>query len=92
MDLDDPRIQTVPIGGSNARDGGHPATMTAAQLEQHEATEEEVVVWRVEQLLEAGYEPSSARVLARRRDVDLHQAVELIGRGCPPALAFSILR
>ena len=67
-------------------------SMTAAQLEEHEATEEEVVLWRVEQLLEAGYEPSSARVLGRRRDVDLHQAVELIACGCPPGLAFSILR
>ena len=66
--------------------------MTAAQLEEHEATEEEVVLWRVEQLLEAGYEPGCARVLGRRRDVDLHHAVELVARGCPPRLAFLILR
>jgi hypothetical protein len=67
-------------------------TMTAAQLEEQETTTEEVVVWRFEQLLEAGYEKRSARILARRRDVDLHQAVELVARGCPQDLAFSILR
>jgi hypothetical protein len=66
--------------------------MTAAQLEEQETTTEEVVVWRFEQLLEAGYEKRSARILARRRDVDLHQAVELVARGCPQDLAFSILR
>lgn len=67
-------------------------TMTAAQLEEQQATMEEVVVWRFEQLLDAGYGPRSARILARRRDVDLHQAVELVARGCSHELALSILR
>ena len=66
--------------------------MTAAQLEEQQATMEEVEVWRFEQLLEAGYEKRRARILAHRRDVDLHQAVDLVANGCPQELAFSILR
>jgi hypothetical protein len=67
--------------------------MTAAQLdEQREAREEEVLSWRLEQLLRAGYERRDADRLARRTDIDLHQAVDLVGSGCPPKLAVSILR
>jgi hypothetical protein len=66
--------------------------MTAAQLdEQREARMEEVVDWRFEQLLHAGYDQRDADRLARRTDVDLHEAVDLVGKGCPPALAASIL-
>jgi hypothetical protein len=67
--------------------------MTAAQLdEQREAKMEEVFGWRLEQLLQAGYDRRDASQLARRTDVDLHQAVDLIGSGCPPELAAAILR
>ena len=65
--------------------------MTAAQLEQQELTTDEVIGWRFEQLLEAGYPRRKARLLAQRRHVDLHQAVELLERGCPAELALSIL-
>ena len=67
--------------------------MTAAQLdEQREAREEQVLSWRLEQLLQAGYERRDADRLARRTDIDLHQAVDLVCNGCPPKLAVSILR
>jgi hypothetical protein len=66
--------------------------MTAAQLEQREATAEEVFGWRLEQLLRAGYDRRGAGVLARRTDIDLHEAVDLVSKGCPPKLAVSILR
>lgn len=67
--------------------------MTTAQLdEQRKAKMEEVVGWRLEQLLQAGYDRHDAGQLARRTDVDLHQAVDLIGHGCPPELAAAILR
>jgi coenzyme F420-reducing hydrogenase gamma subunit len=67
--------------------------MTATQLdEQREARIEEVVDWRFEQLLHAGYDQRDADSLARRTDVDLHQAVDLVLNGCPPELAVSILR
>jgi hypothetical protein len=65
--------------------------MTAAQLEEQQVTADEVIGWRFEQLVEAGYQPRKARILARHRDVDLHQAVELVERGCPHELALSIL-
>jgi hypothetical protein len=67
--------------------------MTTAQLdEQREAKMEEVLSWRLEQLLQAGYDRRDAGQLARRTDVDLHQAVDLLGKGCPPKLAAAILR
>ena len=67
--------------------------MTTAQLdEQREAKMEAVLGWRLEQLLQAGYDRRDAGQLARRTDVDLHQAVDLLGKGCPPKLAAAILR
>ena len=67
--------------------------MTAAQLDQErEAQAEEVLGWRLEQLLRAGYHRHDARQLARRFDVDLHQAIDLLDKGCPPAVAVSILQ
>lgn len=66
--------------------------MTAAQIEERRPEAEEIVAWRLEQLLAAGYEPSDAKKLARRFEIDLHQAVDLRRRGCPSMLAVSILR
>ncbi|HEY4348035.1 MAG TPA: hypothetical protein VGM80_10635 [Gaiellaceae bacterium] len=65
--------------------------MTAAQIERREAPAEDVFRWRFEQLFYAGYELRDARRLARRRDVDLHQALDLVRTGCPPELAVCIL-
>lgn len=50
-----------------------------------------VTSWRVEQLLAAGYGAEAALVLALDRDVDLHLAVSLLQRGCPPDTALQIL-
>jgi hypothetical protein len=50
-----------------------------------------VMVWRHEQLALAGYSARDAAALAKRSYVDLHAAVELVGRGCPPELATRIL-
>jgi hypothetical protein len=47
--------------------------------------------WRSEELLRAGYPSEAATQLAARHDVDLHFAVELLGRGCSPELALRIL-
>ena len=67
--------------------------MTAAQLdEQREAAMEEVFGWRLEQLIQAGYDRRDAGRLAARTDIDLHEAVDLVGNGCPPKLAVAILR
>ena len=50
-----------------------------------------VTSWRVEQLVAAGYDSEAALVLALDRDVDLHLAVSLLERGCPPDTALQIL-
>jgi hypothetical protein len=50
-----------------------------------------VTSWRVERLLAAGYDAEAALVLALDRDVDLHLAVSLLERGCPPDTALQIL-
>ena len=53
--------------------------------------QEEIVSWRIERLLAAGYDGESSVVLALDRDVDLHDAVSLLERGCPVETALQIL-
>jgi hypothetical protein len=50
-----------------------------------------IVAWRREQLSRVGYSDFDAEMLALRKDVDLHVAVDLVARGCPPPLAVEIL-
>jgi hypothetical protein len=64
---------------------------TSTELLQTRVTEDEVVAWRREQLRRAGCRRFEAEILARRTRVDLHQAVELLERGCPSQLALKIL-
>lgn len=64
--------------------------MSTIQItESHEP--ELVDRWRYETLLRAGYGRESATVLALSHDVDLHLAVDLLGRGCSVDLALQIL-
>ena len=65
--------------------------MTVEQLEQDGPTAEAVVAWRFEQLCAVGYDRRSARLLARRVDIDLHRAVDLLKDGCSQGLALEIL-
>lgn len=65
--------------------------MTVAELQGAHATEDEVVAWRREQLSRAGCRRFEAEVLARELKVDLHEAVELLERGCPSKIALEIL-
>ncbi len=50
-----------------------------------------VLGWRIEQLIAVGFDSDAALVLALDRNVDLHDAAELVKRGCPPQTAFRIL-
>jgi hypothetical protein len=50
-----------------------------------------ILAWRRNQLARAGYSERDAATLAEHNHVDLHVAVALVGRGCPPALATRIL-
>jgi hypothetical protein len=50
-----------------------------------------VASWRLHVLIEAGYPLPLAEKLAAALDADLHEAVELVGRGCDPGTAAEIL-
>ena len=50
-----------------------------------------VVAWRKRQLERAGFGNPLAAKLAADRRVDLHALLELVDRGCAPALAGRIL-
>ena len=51
----------------------------------------DVLIWRSEVLLHAGCEAALAWDLAADGDIDLHDLLNLIDRGCPPHLAARIL-
>lgn len=66
--------------------------VSAANLTTRVDSELEVVEqWRHEALERAGYDGESAIILAASHEIDLHQAVELLERGCPVQLALQIL-
>jgi len=52
---------------------------------------EEVVRWRSEQLVEAGFPLPLATGVAGNAHYDLHALIELVERGCQPDLAVRIL-
>lgn len=56
---------------------------------EHE--EHEVVSWRRDQLARAGFALSEAWLIAQDARYDLHELVDLVRRGCDPALAMRIL-
>jgi len=51
----------------------------------------EILSWRRRQLDAAGFPPPLADRLASDGAYDLHVLIELVERGCPPALAARIL-
>ena len=66
--------------------------MSAAELQTMYASEiDRIEQWRHEKLERAGYDPESALVLAASHDIDLHDAVNLLSRGCSVDLALQIL-
>jgi hypothetical protein len=56
----------------------------------HESDHGKVESWRLHILLQAGYPVHLAERLAGS-EVDLHDAVELLSRGCEPTTAAEIL-
>ncbi len=65
--------------------------MNTAAHEIIETETERVERWRTAELMRVGFAGDDAVALAARTEVDLHQAIELVQRGCPPELAFRIL-
>ena len=49
------------------------------------------VDWRTQRLLDAGFDERDASRLGYDPAYDLHALLELVDRGCPPALAIRIL-
>jgi len=47
--------------------------------------------WRTAELMRVGFPGDDAVALAARLDVDLHEAISLVERGCPLDLAIRIL-
>jgi len=64
--------------------------MAAAQ-EIIETELDRVERWRTAELMRVGFPGDDAVALAARLDVDLHEAIELVQRGCPHELAVRIL-
>jgi len=60
-----------------------------ARLPRHVPTD--VLDWRSRVLRKAGFAPALASSLAADGDIDLHDVLNLIDRGCPPELAARIL-
>jgi hypothetical protein len=56
-----------------------------------EGTRQGLVRWRREQLVDSGFPLPLAARLAKASRYDLHALIELVERGCPPALAVQIL-
>jgi len=66
--------------------------MTAAQFEMMDETEAESILrWRFDVLVRSGYELAAALRLASHVEIDLHDAVNLVRRGCPSEAALRIL-
>ena len=56
-----------------------------------EPATDEVLNWRCEQLVEAGFSLALATRVAGNAHYDLHALIELVERGCRPGLAIRIL-
>jgi hypothetical protein len=66
--------------------------MKMSAVETYIETESERVErWRTEELIRVGFDPDIAAVMAIEPGIDLHTAIDLIERGCPPNLAAQIL-
>jgi hypothetical protein len=51
----------------------------------------EIYWWRTEELERAGYSTEVASLVAADHRIDLHQACDLVRRGCPEQTAYRIL-
>ncbi len=84
--------QLLPQPGKNLPLPRHQVGMTqrlSVCIGPHEPVD--VTTWRRCRLLEAGFDPELADRLAASRTIDLHALLQLVDRGCPPALAARIL-
>lgn len=82
----------APLGDCSFRHEADHRDMTVDLEPAPASGEEELVLeWRFEELYRAGFPDHLALELATTKEVDLHLAVELVGRGCPHPTAARIL-
>jgi hypothetical protein len=79
------------MGVNEGRSAAVSKDMPTVETKLVESQEGEVLAWRAEELVRAGYDGDNALMLALERAVDLHAAVNLLRRGCPADLAVKIL-
>ena len=65
--------------------------MATTSYAEAASEQDEIVRWRFDELVRAGYTWGSALQLAKRNDVDLHLAERLLRHGCPADTALRIL-
>jgi hypothetical protein len=65
--------------------------MSVATLAEQVTAGDPVRRWRLQELVRAGYNPGDALVMSGQPEIDLHRAIELVKRGCPPHTAVRIL-
>jgi hypothetical protein len=70
------------------RAGRHPGTGARTPAEGGPAG---AVAWRRARLRRAGFDTALTEELSHECAVDLHALIELVERGCPPALAARIM-
>lgn len=68
-----------------------PTQASPEPVDVYEQRREEVINWRFNQLLEAGYPLRTAKRLAEHPRVDLHEARQLLKRGATVREAIRIL-
>jgi len=66
--------------------------MALRMTERVQPSARAVVDWRRSEHVRAGYPGEVADEIARRGDIDLHDALALTARGCSWPLAWEILR
>lgn len=76
-----------PLPAPGAKDDPEPVSELATADLEHLR----VVGWRYAVLQVAGYDEPDALVIARRVDIDLHEATDLLKNGCPVTTALEIL-
>lgn len=69
---------------------GRRGVSLAANVERDDEVSR-VEAWRLQCLLDANWKPFRAQLLAARLDVDVHDAVDLLRRGCDQKTALKIL-
>ena len=81
-----------PVAKGGVRTGNTPSSNSAGDSAGDSTDDRERWVrWREGRLLSAGFGPDLADVLAHQEQVDLHELLKLVDRGCPPHLAARIL-